>query len=163
MYSKIPIKRKLLTEKFVESKLLMDNNKFILYILDKDDNVLNSYLVMIDYLPTMSISEVPPGVGTSTYEFDRRYSWEPIDIFFLENIGDPESKKTLRWLEMRETYSINVSLNRCYTNETRSSEQLNLYGCINTAIFDYHGIISNKDHGLAITVEFNHCDLTWIN
>ena len=162
MDSIIPIKRKILVEKITKEDLEIQENKFILEVTDNEFNITDSFIVLVEYIPTAVLNIEEFGHFNNEFIFDKRVSWEPIDVFFIENLGNKETKKFINWFTCKSSSAINISLTRTFKNETKSREKWLLYGCKNDGVFDFYETNENKCiKGICVAIDFNHCTLSW--
>lgn len=149
----IPIKKKILIEKYIEDDVFLEENKYILEFLDKKNNVEEAFLVFSDLAPNLILEDLEyPG----TYEIDRRVFWDLFDIMILENFGKNNGNKFLSWANKKNPEARNFILTKCYSNSVKSNYKWSLYGCTIEESFDYYEIEGFKSHGIGITLKINH-------
>lgn len=153
---KIPIKRKLLIEKYITKNIKVEENKFILEFLDSKNNPIDTFLVYSDSIPTLKMCKAQT---EGIYEFDRRISWEEMDFFILENLSYVKKNSFLKWINLKKQKAKNIKINRTYNNNTKTKENWGLFGCLIKSTFDTYDIEERKEHGLGITIKFNHCTI----
>jgi hypothetical protein len=154
---KFPVKRKLLIEKHVRSNIKIRKNLFILEFLNSNNECVETFLVYSDTIPTITLETI---LHNGLYEFNRRASWEEMDMLFLENIGKGKGDKLINWINSEKQKATNIILYRSLSNETKSyKEKWFLYGCLVKCVFDYNEVQGRKEHGLGISLRFNHCNV----